>query len=272
MTNKYLQQYQVSVLRECQLKQLDILLHIDAVCQRHNIPYWLDAGTLLGAVRHGGFIPWDDDIDIAMRAEDLQRFLEVAPAELPDNLYVQNPAAESTKEPLVKVRDLNSFFVEPGDDFSNPYQKGVFVDIFPYVTYPNVSAAFIRRVTKNIARSRSILSKPHPYSLRSIAEFFWFGSKLICNKALWRLAHIFCPTSKSQRTGYEAILNGCGNSHLKSTVWPLSTTTFEGHVFPAPSNIDTYLTDLFGDYMQVPPPDKRIIHSIFFMPQLCSPY
>lgn len=268
MNNPYLKQYQTENLRRAQLKMLDILIAVDDICRRHDIPYWLDAGTLLGAVRHGGFIPWDDDIDIAMTTADLKRFLEVAPSELPPHLFMQMPGNEPTKEPLPKIRDLKSFFVEPGDDFSAPYEKGLYVDIFPYVTYPNVSAAFIRRVTKNIARSRSILSKPHHYSLHSTAEFFWFGSKLIFNKVLWSLAHVFCPTSRSQRTGYDAILNGCGNSHLKSTVWPLSTVEFEGRTFSAPGNIDVYLSDLFGNYMQVPPSEKRQIHSVFIMPEL----
>ena len=67
MKNRYLEEYNRRNLRGCQLKQLDILEEIDRLCRRHSISYWLDGGTLLGAVRHGGFIPWDDDIDIAMR-------------------------------------------------------------------------------------------------------------------------------------------------------------------------------------------------------------
>lgn len=268
MANPYLQQYKTETLRRAQLKMLDILLAIDDVCRRHSITYWLDAGTLLGAVRHGGFIPWDDDVDIAMPAADLKRFVELAPTELPPHLVMQTPESERTKEPLPKVRDLKSFFVEPGDNFAEPYEKGLYVDIFPYVTYPNVSAAFIRRVTKRISRSRSILSKAHHYSLRSTAEFFWFGSQLLWNRLLWRVAHLCCPSSKSQRMGYDAILNGCGNSHLAASILPLSTVEFEGHTFPAPADIHTYLADLFGDYMQVPPPEKRQIHSVFIMPDL----
>lgn len=66
-------------LRSCQLKQLSILEEIDKICKRHNIEYWLDGGSLLGAIRHGGFIPWDDDIDIAMSLEDEKRFEQIAP-------------------------------------------------------------------------------------------------------------------------------------------------------------------------------------------------
>ena len=89
--NTHLERFKQRHLRACQLKQLAILEAIHAICQRHNIPYWLDGGTLLGAVRHGGFIPWDDDIDIAMHKADMQRFVEVAQKELPKGLIVQSP-------------------------------------------------------------------------------------------------------------------------------------------------------------------------------------
>ena len=81
-------------LRSCQLKQLSILEEIDKICKRHNIEYWLDGGSLLGAIRHGGFIPWDDDIDIAMSLEDEKRFEQIAPKELPEWLFLQTPATD----------------------------------------------------------------------------------------------------------------------------------------------------------------------------------
>ena len=73
-----------TTLRKMQLRILDILVEIDRICRKHDIKYWIDFGSLLGAVRHGGFIPWDDDIDVAMPSEDYQRFLEIAPKELVD--------------------------------------------------------------------------------------------------------------------------------------------------------------------------------------------
>ena len=83
MKNTFLEEYKRRTLRQCQLKQLGILEEIDRICRKHDISYWLDGGSLLGAVRHGGFIPWDDDIDIAMSLADLERFKSVAPKELP---------------------------------------------------------------------------------------------------------------------------------------------------------------------------------------------
>ena len=82
MNNPYLSAYVAQNLRTCQLKQLAILEEVDRICRKHKINYWLDGGTLLGAVRHGGFIPWDDDIDLGMLLPDLQRFIKIAPGEL----------------------------------------------------------------------------------------------------------------------------------------------------------------------------------------------
>ena len=131
-----LKQYAQERLRECQLKQLAILKEIDRICQKHGILYWLDGGTLLGAKRHGGFIPWDDDIDIAMGRDDLKRFETVAPAELPASLFLQTPKSDPNNGPIIKVRDLNSLYLEHGDDFESGYVKGIYVDIFPFDKIP----------------------------------------------------------------------------------------------------------------------------------------
>ena len=127
--NDFLEAYQKQALRPCQLKQLAILVEIDRICRKHHIDYWLESGTLLGAVRHGGFIPWDDDIDVGMMLPEVERFKQVAPKELPETMVLQTPETmPEAKEPIIKVRDLNSFFVEPGDRFNADYPKGLFVD------------------------------------------------------------------------------------------------------------------------------------------------
>lgn len=267
MNNIYLKEFNQQQLRVCQLKQLSILIEIDRICQQHNIGYWLDGGTLLGAVRHGGFIPWDDDIDIAMRKEDMERFVAVAPAELPEGLFLQTPQSEpQSKEPIVKVRDLNSFYVEGGDNFAADYQKGVYVDIFPMIDYPSLSRKWVKRITRGISKSYSILHKAHYYSLRSFAEFFWFGAKYMINLCLWKIICAIRP----HHVYMSNILtnNGYGIMHRQDSVFPLGTITFEGHTFGAPCNPDAYLTDLYHNYMEIPPVEKRKIHSVFFLPEL----
>lgn len=263
--NNNLEEYKRKNLRACQLKQLSILKQIDAICKKHDIPYWLDGGTLLGAIRHDGFIPWDDDIDIAMMLDDYKRFLDIAPKELPEGLVLQIPDNETTKEPIAKVRDLNSFFVEPGDDMSLNYQKGVFVDIFPFVKYPNVSKGFVKKVTKGISISYSILCKKHYYSLRSAVEWPYFTMKLMLCKFLWKCANLFC---KKDHLGNLPINNGYGKMHVYDEVFPLTTVTFEGEQFPSPRDPHAYCEDLFTNHMQMPAEKDRKIHAIFIQPEL----
>ena len=73
-----------SLLRRQQMRMLEILLEVDKICKRHDIQYWLSSGTLIGAMRHDGFIPWDDDLDIEMMRSDYLRLMEVLPKELPE--------------------------------------------------------------------------------------------------------------------------------------------------------------------------------------------
>ena len=267
MENIYLEKYKQQQLRTCQLKQLSMLEEIDRICRKHHIGYWLDGGTLLGAVRHKGFIPWDDDIDIAMRQEDLKRFIEVAPSELPETLFLQNRQAEPEyPSPIVKIRDKNSFYVEFCDDLSADYQKGLFIDIFPMIPYPTISRKLVKKIVLSISKSYSILHRAHYYSLRSFAEFFWFGGKYLLFRSLWAIAAALRP--KDTYISNILINNGYGIMHRQDSIFPLSTITFEGKFFSAPHNPDAYLKDLYRNYMEVPPPKKRIIHSVFILPQL----
>ncbi len=267
MSNIYLEEFKQKQLRSCQLKQLAILQEIDSICQKHHIRYWLDGGTLLGAVRHGGFIPWDDDIDIAMPKEDMERFIHIAPPELSKELYLQAPQIDpDSKEPIVKIRNLNSFYVEGADNLTAKYPKGLFVDIFPMVNYPTLPRPIVKHITLGISKSYSILHKAHYYSFRSFVEFFWFGAKYITYKSIWAIASAFC--SKTTYISNILINNGYGIMHRQDAIFPLSTIQFEGKSFSAPSNPDAYLSDLYKNYMEIPPVEKRVIHSVFILPEL----
>ena len=261
-----LEAWQRARLRRCQLKQLDILREVDALCRRHDIPYWLDGGTLLGAVRHGGFIPWDDDIDIAMRQEDVSRLMAAA-CELPEWLFLQTRETDpAVVAPVIKVRDCRSLLVEPGDDFSRPYAKGLYLDVFPMVSYPAVSRTFVRRVARGYCRANAVLHSAHYYSLRSFAEYFYFVTKRAACRCLWEAARCFFPMGKFLSNTLEN--NGYGIMHRSDSVFPLSQVGFEGETFSAPSDPDAYLRDLYGDYSVLPPEEKRHGHAVFFEPDL----
>ena len=104
---------QLDMLRQLQLLELEILLEVDRVCKKHNITYYLGEGSLLGAIRHNGFIPWDDDIDILMKREDYEKFLQIAPVELGKDYFLQNSFSEKnfwvffSKVRLLRKTDFN---------------------------------------------------------------------------------------------------------------------------------------------------------------------
>lgn len=253
--------------RDVQLRQLGILREIDALCRREHIPYWLDGGTLLGAVRHGGFIPWDDDIDIAMDRADLLRFTEAARRALPPHLFMQTPATDpSMRLPICKVRDRRSFLVEHGDDFTRPYAKGLYVDIFPMMAYPSFPRGFVRRVARGYCRANAILSSQHYYSARATAEWLYFGAKRALCRAAWTAGSLFYR--KDEYFSNTLDNNGYGIMHRRDALFPLGEIDFEGHPFMAPADPDAYLRDLYGDYMQLPPEDKRGGHAVFYCADL----
>lgn len=264
---RYLKAYQRRHLREMQWAELEILTEVARVCEAEGIPYWLDSGTLLGAVRHGGFIPWDDDIDICMPIEEVPRFVKAAQQRLPKHLQVQTPDTEpELRMPVCKVRNLNSFMVEADDDFAKGYAKGLFIDIFPMHDWPSFGPKFSKKVARGYCRANAILHAQHTYSWRACAELFYFGAKRTLFKLAWTVGSLFVGKGKY----YSNTLNnsGNGNRHLRSSIFPLGTIQFEGRTFAAPADPDAYLKDLFGNYMDLPPEDQRTGHACFYVAKL----
>lgn len=112
---------------------LEILVEIHRICVENDITYWLEAGTLLGAIRHKGFIPWDDDCDVSMPRKDYERFLQIAQEKLPETMFLQTK--ETDKEyplPWAKIRKNGTLLIETGETGEEKYHHGIFVDIFPY--------------------------------------------------------------------------------------------------------------------------------------------
>ncbi|MCQ2256518.1 MAG: LicD family protein [Bacteroidaceae bacterium] len=261
--------YMKDHLRAVQLKELAIMKEIHKICVNNNIDYWLDGGSMIGAMRHGGFIPWDDDIDIAMRRSDIPRFVEAARRELPDWLYLQSPDEDPSRLPMLKVRDLNSFLVEAGDDFGQPYPKGLFVDIFPLEPYPNISRKLCKTITKGYCRADGILKAKHYYSLRSAVELFWFGAKRAWFKALWLF--VYHTRSKNVYFSNQIECNGYGVLHRYDDIFPVKPIQFEGETFLGPAKPDQYTRNIYNDYMTMPPEDKRKIHALFYAESLDIP-
>lgn len=244
-----------SILRKQQMRMLEILLHIDKVCKEHNIPYWLSSGTVLGAVRHGGFIPWDDDVDIEMLREDYLRFEKVFKED--DDYVLQTYKNDPYyMQPYAKVRDKHTVLIEHNIGEEYKYQ-GCFVDIFPmepthkfmnFITY--VPLWFM---TKHLVKYRG---NWFCRTFIKCAKGCHFGSIHIL-RALMKLV----PGKKIRHT-YGAWCYKV--ERYKDEMFPLTTIEFEGHKFPVPCNTTAYLRRLYGDYMKIPEVKETHVKEIKF--------
>lgn len=253
-------------LRAAQQRMLTILGCIHDICTAAGIHYWLDGGTLLGAVRHGGFIPWDDDIDIGMTAADLRRFLEAARGNLPPHLELQTAAGKHPERHPVKLRDRHSLLLEPGQWLPEGQACGVFVDIFSFIDYPTCPRGFTRRCTKAIQRLHVTLRKPHVLSVRYTAELMVKALRWLVYRPLWGAA---CLTRRrGVYIGNTLDAQWYGAVHLQSNVFPITTLKFEHLELLAPASPDRYLRELYGDYTKMPPPEKRKGHAAVIIAHL----
>ena len=248
-----------STLRKMQLRILDILVEIDKVCRKHEIGYWIDFGTLLGAVRHGGFIPWDDDLDIAMTSEDFKKFLEIAPKELPPSLFLQTKTTDPSYSFIVnKVRDKGSFFITQHEDFTKDYQKGLYVDIFEAVPYPNIPKKLQKGLLRWYKKIYFFYSVKQDVNLKNHLASLVFPVIKFGLDIVWG----FCNLMPKSRLGYKKSFSPYGNSYTNDMVFPLKELNFEGKTFLGPADPNRYLTSIYGDYMKIPPKEKRVTHII----------
>lgn len=246
-----------SDLRNLQMKMLEILITVTDLADKHHIQYWLSGGTLLGAMRHGGFIPWDDDIDIEILWEDYNRFLKIMEKELPDSLYLQTPKDKGYRLLFSKVRDRNSRVYEEDDVLDRYAEKGIYIDIFPeersYMPLKKTVDFFLGRSYRRLKRGR-------PFS--SFRYFYEYTSSLLLYPIgilLKTIARSYCSVMKPNNILHSY---GIGNStnHNASYMFPVSHIDFEGHTFSSPKDPNAYLTKQYGDYMSIPPKEKRATH------------
>lgn len=269
MNNIYLEAMRQASLREAQLKMLGILEAVDAVCKAHNITYWIEGGTLLGAMRHGGFIPWDDDLDISMMRPDYERFIQVAAGELPSHLFLQTRHTDPDfHHRECKVRDMNSYIADGGDDVGANYQKGLFVDVFPYDEGPSRLRKLMGKVARSITVATVALDGLHHYSWRSVGQLLYFGVKRPLLLGFWKTVRAL--TANGKYVAIDPHFSWCRAIHPKENLFPLGEVEFEGKYFPAPARPDEYLTTLYGNWRQVPPKEKQQIHSMLIIPTLST--
>jgi len=244
-------------LRKAQRIMLEMLVEFDAICQKHNLKYWLDSGTLLGAVRHEGFIPWDDDIDVSMPVEDYNRFAEIAQSELSDNIFFQTKERDSAfKFDYIKLRSNRASIVEFHEkDREIEYHQGVFVDIFPMLTLENSqeNRKFYEDTFEEI-RACSSISLHTPNGIDEPLK----REKLV--KALDERHQGW--SEEESKVIYSGKMPDVAAWFDFKEIFPLKKMTFEGLAFSVPHNPHHYLGELYSfNYMELPPIDKRTIHA-----------
>lgn len=253
-----------TALRDAQLTMLKILLEFDRICKKNGLTYWIDFGTLLGAVRHGGFIPWDDDIDVSMPPEDYRHFKEIAQAELSDGFVLQTEVTEPSSnqgDGVFKIRMKNTIYLMEYDDLAEPYSKGLFIDVFESVPTPAINKKAFRFIVRRINKAHGFMHYNKRLNLGNVIRYFVFPvSYVFFYHVVWRAICLFtrknCEFTPVQRVLY-------GYPSPRTAIFPLGEIQFEGHTFPCPHDPDRRLTDMWGDYMQLPPEDKRKIHCKF---------
>ena len=246
-----------SELRILQLKMLDILEIVTRIADQNNITYWLSGGTLLGAARHQGFIPWDDDIDIELMYPDYLKLLEVLKKNLPADLYLQTPIDKGYRLIFSKVRDRYSTVVEEDDEDNRYSEKGIFIDIFPeersYRWLKNIVDFFYGRSYRRLKRGQPF--KNSHYFIEYVLSLPLYPIGLLVKY----LARSLCLITKPDNILHSY---GIGNStnHNISYILPVSKIVFEGKEFSAPNNPDLYLRKQYGNYMAIPKKESRNVH------------
>lgn len=244
---------------------LIILKEIMRVCEKNNIQYFLIGGTLLGAVRHKGFIPWDDDLDIGLLRCEYNRFLECCEQDLDEKFKLCTFENEKLYGmPFAKVKLKGTFFAEksPPKSLSNE----IYVDVFPIDKFP--TGTFQKKIHRSSsAVLHSALLQKCGYNIESskrlIPTLFTRSASLLPKTVIVYLCKKCHEFYNNKSTEYYA--NFCSSYQYGKEIFPsdsflgeLKKIEFEGMMLPVPNSPGKILTLLYGDYMQLPPEDKRV--------------
>ncbi len=249
-------------LKDIHKVQIEMLDEVDRICKKNNIKYFLSGGTLLGAARHKGFIPWDDDVDLWMTRKNYKKFKKAAATELNSKYFTEDYFTKKYYPlSILKIEKKGTRFVE-GVFADIPVSNCIYIDIFPLdniwePAYKLQTAILIKlqsvrdfktRPHENAGKLKKILYTLMPLKLNNLlTEFFMRFFNIFPTKKVNQLCH----RGRHWPKFYVSDVNN------------LTTLTFEGKEYPVPVNYDKMLTECYGNYMELPPEEQREpIHNV----------
>ena len=262
-------------LLKLQKANMKILIEIDRICKRHGIKYYLDAGTLLGAIRHGGFIPWDDDADIAMTRENYEKFKKVAKKELPSDMSLLLPTAFKKGRAFYDFTPrviYNKSRRHKPDEESEYYEEKlnhIWVDVFILDNLPN--AKISQKLVLSLQKFIYLLSMGHRYKLdykkyslfQKICVFIISNiGKLIPMESLYKLQNNLSKAFNKKNVKKVYYSNYQPDyidiSLDKSCIEKTTYIQFEDSKLSIPESYEEILRTVYGDYMKLPPKSQRV--------------
>ena len=270
-------EYDKEQLQRLHRAEMTIYKDFAALCRKHGIRFFAIAGTAIGAVRHQGFIPWDDDMDLAMLREDYERFIEIAPAELGDKYEFMGPELEKKYYNLqpAMVRLGTRFITEQA--YASGYAPGIFLDLFVYESVPEdeterkaVYAGCRRLQMLYIMRNTRFFRLLHEETRIQNVRNFVSGCigtvlRLIphSDELIYRKYRGLAMRAYGKSELYTALCDpGLDIMWVrKEEMFPLQEVPFEDSTIFLIREYDRQLRRHLGDYMQIPPPEKRKNHA-----------
>lgn len=254
-----------SKLRESQMELFKMLLVLADICKEHKIQWWLSSGTLLGAARHQGFIPWDDDVDIVMMKEDYKR-LEKVLMEMQSDEYVLH----SLKTDVEYINVFAKFRRKTGQDLSidrrrNFYRwNGVFVDIFTIEKNNYTVTRLSKVIYHNIQHLTSYIQIK--WLRRLLIRFI----QILCLGIINPILKVVGLINPKDEYHYVLGLGWAKSTFFLKDIFPLKTAKFEGVDLPVPNNMDAYLTNVYGDWRKLPTEEqiRKSIHNPLYIKEI----
>ncbi len=254
-------------LRELQMIEVEMLQEVDRICKKCGIKYCISAGTQLGAIRHGGFIPWDDDADLAFLRPEYEKFRIACETELDkERFYFQDYRnTPGYRWGYGKIRRKNTQFVRLKQEHM-PYEQGVFIDIMPYDNVPDM---YLKRKLHNFQcflYRKAFWAPLGKMQETGIKKMAYSILEKIPDERLYQSFTKFCNKYNDKKTKRIRIFafpvpgKECG--YERKSFEDLVPTKFEHAELMGMKDYETYLSYKYGNYMELPPMEKRKVHPV----------